>query len=234
MLHHIYEQIIIIPYRNRKAHLDIFINNAVPLFRKYLSPFKVVVVEQSDDGRLFNRGKILNVGFNEYKDKTKHIFTHDVDICPKDRCVSQLYNKIYSTDIMGIYTSYWDTLGGIIRLDVDTFEHINGYPNTYWGWGAEDKALQNRAETYGKTISKNMLSNDPNRYDYFTIYDDIKDNVHNDDFEFRQMFEYEFFQQLGHDSKVRCCRSSGLNNLEYTVIDRYDLDIDVDYIMVKI
>ena len=50
-----YKNIIIVPYRNRKAHLDIFIRDALPLFEKYLQPFKIVVVEQNE-GKLFNRG----------------------------------------------------------------------------------------------------------------------------------------------------------------------------------
>jgi len=64
-----FENVIIIPYRNRKEHLDLFITNVIPLFETYLKPFKLVVVEQ-EDGKLFNRGMLLNIGFNEYKDKS--------------------------------------------------------------------------------------------------------------------------------------------------------------------
>lgn len=228
-----YENVIIVPYRNRKSHLNIFLRDAVPLFRKYLSPFNVVIVEQTD-GRLFNRGKILNIGYNEYKDKTKYIITHDVDICPKEHCVSQIYTKIQKTDIMGIYTSHWDTLGGIVKIDAKAFERINGFPNTYFGWGVEDKALQNRAETYNMTISKNILNNDLNRYDFFSILDDVADDIKDADFEFRTLFEYELFRQIQHSDKLRCCKSSGLNNLKYDLIEQYKLDIDIKWIKVDI
>ena len=68
-----FENVIIIPYRNRKEHLKLFIKDVIPLFEKYLKPFKVVVVEQ-EEGKLFNRGMLLNIGFNEYKDKSRFFF----------------------------------------------------------------------------------------------------------------------------------------------------------------
>ena len=41
-----------------------------------------------------------------------------------------------------------------------TFSLINGFPNNFWGWGEEDKALQNRAEAFGIEIKKNELMQD--------------------------------------------------------------------------
>jgi hypothetical protein len=227
-----YENLIIVPFRKREPHLEIFMEDAVPLFRKYLTPFKVVVVEQSDDGRLFNRGQVINIGFNEYKNQTKYIYTHDVDICPTDECVREIYTKTPPTDIMGIYTSCCDTLGGIVKMDVKTYEDINGFPNTYWGWGVEDKALQNRAETFDKMISKNILNNDPKRFDFFSIKNDIKDSIHSEDFNFRTNFEYNIFHRLAYSDRVYCVRTSGLNTLKYDVIERRQLDADVDWIKV--
>ena len=39
-----YDNIIIIPFRNRDTHLEYFINNTVPLIQKYLPNSKVVVI----------------------------------------------------------------------------------------------------------------------------------------------------------------------------------------------
>jgi hypothetical protein len=228
------ENIIIVPFRKREPHLEIFIRDAVPLFRKYLTPFKVVIVEQSDDGKLFNRGQVINIGFNECKNQTRYIYTHDVDICPTDQCVRDIYAKIPTADIMGIYTSCWDTLGGIVKMDVKTYEDINGFPNTYWGWGVEDKALQNRADTYNKTISKNILNNDENRFDFFSIKNDISDAVRSGDFHFRTNFEYHIFNRLEYSDKLYCIRASGLNTLKYKVIERLELEPDIDWIKVAL
>ncbi len=228
-----YDNVIIVPFRKREPHLEIFLRDAVPLFRKYLSRFRVVIVEQADDGKLFNRGQVINVGFEEYKNKTNYIYTHDVDIYPSEECVRCIYAQTPTTDIMGIYTSCWNTLGGIIKMGVKTYEDINGFPNTYWGWGVEDKALQNRAETYNKTISKNILNNDPKRFDFFSIKNDIKDDIRAEDFNLRTYFEYDVFPKLKYDDKVFYTRASGLNNLKYTVIGRRELEPDVDWIKIQ-
>lgn len=228
-----YENVIVIPFRRREPHLEIFIQDAVPMFQKYLTPFKVVVVEQ-EDGKLFNRGQLINIGFNEYKYSTKYVFTHDVDICPSEKCVREIYSKIPTTDIMGIYTSYWDTLGGIIKMSASTYVGINGFPNNYWGWGVEDKALQNRAEICGKTISKNILNNDPLRHDFFSIKNDINDAIRDTDFNDRTNFEYNIFKRLGPSEQQNCVLASGLNNLTYRIIERCNISDDIELIKVSI
>ena len=77
-----YKNVIIIPYRQREEHLEYFIKHTVPLIEECMPETKVVVIEQCE-GKLFNRGKVLNVGFKEYLDKTEYFITHDVDINPK-------------------------------------------------------------------------------------------------------------------------------------------------------
>jgi predicted glycosyltransferase involved in capsule biosynthesis len=159
-----YKNIIIVPYRNREAHLDIFIRDALPEFEKYLQPFQVVVVEQ-DSGKLFNRGLMLNIGYNEYKLQSQYYFTHDIDIIPKEQCVKDIYTKEpleNNNTIMGILTSDCNTLGGIIKFDNESFLKANGFPNNMWGWGVEDKALQNRVETMNIKVEKNIISNRTN------------------------------------------------------------------------
>ena len=65
--------IILIPYRNREEHLKYFIKNTIPYLKRYLNPFKIIIIEQNND-RLFNRGKLLNVGFLEYFKEGKYLF----------------------------------------------------------------------------------------------------------------------------------------------------------------
>lgn len=62
------------PYRDRKSHYDAFIHNNIPIYDKIFgSAYKVLIVEQSDDGKMFNRGKILNIGF-KYLDDPEGIY----------------------------------------------------------------------------------------------------------------------------------------------------------------
>ena len=87
-----YENIIAIPFRNRDEHLEYFIKNTVPILQVHLPNSKVVVVEQNE-GKLFNRGMLLNVAFKEYQNKTKYFFTHDVDMNPSLEIIKSIYTK---------------------------------------------------------------------------------------------------------------------------------------------
>jgi hypothetical protein len=234
-----YKNIIIIPYRNRKEHLDIFIRDALPLFEKYLKPFKVVVIEQNE-GKLFNRGIVINIGFNEYREQTEYFFTHDIDIVPKENCVKDIYTKLPSTNntVMGILTagSGCNTLGGIIKFNSETFIKANGFPNNMWGWGVEDKALQNRVEFMNINVEKNIISDrkNPLEAENFSIKDDVNDKHQDEDFNSRTNFEYNLFKKLGNESKNNHIMISGLNNLKYEVLSREMLHEYVELIKVRV
>lgn len=228
-----YENIIIIPYRNRKEHLDLFIKDVIPLFEKYLKPFKLVIVEQ-DEGKLFNRGMLLNIGFNEYKDKSRFFFTHDVDIYPNEKCIKELYTKQEENNIVGIYTSQCNTLGGIIKFTSNNFQKLNGFPNNFWGWGVEDKALQNRVEYMKIKVNKNILSNNSNRFDYFNIKNDVNDRHMDKFFNDKTHFEYDIFNTLIDSIKIKYIMNSGLNILDYKIISRETINKYVEIIKVSI
>ena len=213
-----YENIIVIPFRNRDSHLEFFIKNTVPLLQEHLPNGKVVVVEQNE-GKLFNRGMLLNVAFKEYENKTKYFFTHDVDINPTEKCIKEHYTKhVNNTDVLGIYTSQCNTLGGIIKLNNKTIHQINGFPNDIWGWGTEDKALQNRAEYYNiKKITN--LTNNFEHPEYLLRYNDVDDRERK--YISQNTYKhYNLFKSLNSETKLQEIMSSGLNNLEYTIIER--------------
>ena len=166
-----YENIIAIPYRNREKHLEYFITNTVPLIQKCLPNSKIVVVEQNE-GKLFNRGAVLNVAFKEYKNKTKYFFTHDVDINPTKEAVQGIYTRD-NIDIYRIYSAHQMSLGGVIKVQHDTMININGFPNYIWGWGIEDRALYFRSQMKKHVIVCNndvgtfkIQSHKSNAYDY--------------------------------------------------------------------
>ena len=228
-----FSNVILIPYRNRKEHLDLFIKDVIPLFELYLKPFKVVVIEQ-EEGKLFNRGMLLNIGFNEYKDKSKYFFTHDVDIYPNEKCIKELYTKQADNNIVGIYTSHCNTLGGIIKFTSHHFHKINGFPNNFWGWGVEDKALQNRVEYMKIQVNKNILNNNPNRFDYFSIKNDVDDRHIDSLFNNKTHFEYDIFNTLQDSIKHKYILNSGLNNLEYKIISRTKIEEYIEIIKVSL
>jgi len=228
-----FENVIIIPYRDRKEHLDLFIKDVIPLFEKYLKPFKVVIVEQ-EEGKLFNRGMLLNIGFNEYKDKCNYFYNHDVDVYPNEKCVKEFYTSIKDNTMIGIYTPPGETLGTVIKFTKPIFEKINGYPNNFWGWGVEDKSLQNRVEYMRIPIFKYLRRNSSNINEYITVKNDINDRKMDNLFSDKTHFEYDIFNTLIDSIKIKYIMQNGLNNLYYKIISIETINKNVEIIKVNI
>jgi hypothetical protein len=230
-----FDYIILIPYRNRQAHLDAFIAKVIPIFQKVLKSFKVVVVEQAE-GKLFNRGALLNIGYQECKLDGHWFFNHDVDVYPNEECVAKYYLNNTNTipGFCGIITPPCDTLGTVIKFPGTEFAKCNGYPNNFWGWGVEDKALQNRVELAGIPISKIFYHNSPELQQWFQIKNDVDDRVKDREFQLKTNFEYDTFKYLPDAQKARYVMISGLNTLKYEVLYRESLSEYVDLIKVAL
>jgi hypothetical protein len=176
---------------------------------------KLVIVEQ-EEGKLFNRGKLLNIGFIENIDKANYFIFHDVDINPQKE--SDILEK-YAVEnqegvIQGIYTSQYETLGGVIKIHKNDFHSMNGFPNTYWGWGVEDRALYNRATCLGKNIVFYIRNCEERRFKYFKVFNDVNDRKHDKDFATRTHYEYNVFNTKPPTEKYNSIMQSGLNNLK--------------------
>lgn len=52
------------------------------------SAFHIFIIEQSTDGRKFNRGKLLNAGFDIARNDYDVFIFHDVDLLPGVRALS--------------------------------------------------------------------------------------------------------------------------------------------------
>jgi len=173
--------VIIVPFRdqpsqNRMAQLERFAR-LFPAWFEAASPaprrWHVVVVEQSDDGYKFNRGKLLNVGFHlASKDLGPEgrpfggadaapagaepfdiAVMHDVDLIPTHGGFAGLYTTPRAGPVpiakaWGHY-DYDNYIGGITGFSARLFRTINGYPNNFWGWGGEDDDLKRRLEAVG-------------------------------------------------------------------------------------
>ena len=224
-----YDTIILVPYRAREKHLKYYIENTVPLLQKHIPNGKVVIIEQDWNNKLFNRGCLLNIGVKEYQNKTVHYITHDIDINPNENMILKYYiDPIRDNNIKGIFTSVHNTLGGIIKFNYNTFIKINGFPNDIWGWGHEDKALQNRAEFNQIRIEKNILNNDPNVSNYLLRFNDIDDRVKPSN------FNYLYNKYYNNKSNIQDILSSGMNNLQYKILEKININDYVELIKVSI
>ena len=138
---------IIVPYRNRPNQLKTFLD----WMGTYLSDkgihYEIFVVDQ-DNGKQFNRGMLLNIGYTYAKKiKCDYLVFHDVDMLPVDVDYSYSETPLHlATDFIlehgekkrEIFQEYF---GGVTMFPIEDFEKINGYSNKYWGWGYEDTDL---------------------------------------------------------------------------------------------
>ena len=144
--------IIFILYRDRKKHLEYFLKNLIPTFKKYIPNFKIIVAEQSEKG-CFNKGKLINSVFKECLNEIDEWFViHDVDTIPSETFIKKNYNK-EDYDIIRFSVPNPDALGGSVKLTKDIMIKNNGFPNNIWGWGIEDRASYVRSKLVNAKLS---------------------------------------------------------------------------------
>jgi hypothetical protein len=153
----IFEAQILIPYRARGSnqfrkeqlhkflkHMNNYLSNVHPRIK-----YKLIIIEQNND-HMFNRGLLLNIGYLEREKiidyKIKYYVHHNCDLFPS---ISQAPPLDYSftpiNEVRDIF-GYYSGIGGIAVFNRLTFKKINGFPNDYFNWGAEDTTLYKRCE----------------------------------------------------------------------------------------
>jgi hypothetical protein len=223
------KNIIIIPYRNRQKHLDYFLANSAPLLKKNIDNLEIIIVEQNE-GKIFNRGILLNIGFHYYNNPDYYYITQDVDINPIHKETLEQYNKDVSKNFLRIFSSHCGTLGGVIKFKGSIFQKINGFPNNHWGWGHEDKNLKNRADFYKVICNTFMETNNKKRDEYFLRFDDINDRIKSKDVNKKYYNNYRLFEKLNQQKKLEYINQSGINNLQYKILE----DIQINDFIKKI
>ena len=222
--------IIIIPYRNREKHLKYYLENSYPKLKKRLDDFEIIVVEQMD-GKKFNRGKVINIGFHYYNNENYEYITQDVDVNPCNEEVIEKYREeVEENKFFGIYSD-GRTLGGVVKFKGKTFIKVNGFPNDYWGWGHEDKDLQNRAEFYQCNIEKFLTFHEFKKKEkYFKIFEDS----HNREDCGKWGLAYGIWDKVPKENQKKYIENNGLTTLNYEVIKEEVLMDHVKKITVKI
>mmetsp|Transcript_2610 Transcript_2610/g.3483 ORF Transcript_2610/g.3483 Transcript_2610/m.3483 type:complete len:384 (-) Transcript_2610:369-1520(-) len=235
---------IIVPFRDlhaaqkRAAHLSQFVPHMHEFFTKLkerglVSDYHIYIVEQSNDERKFNRGKLLNIGFDmASKQHTKpdskgrrnpphdvFIF-HDVDLLPADD-LGSWYSKfptkpLHIARVWDRYSNNPKYFGGIVSFSKSDYKRINGYPNTFWGWGGEDDEMQNRLERLGIQFESPPSGNIRDLED-MTLkekLDFLRENR-----EWKCMVKWEALEE--HEATWK---TNGINNLNYKVLKITQID----------
>lgn len=225
---------IIVPYRDlhaaqkRAEHLRRFVPHMIDFLGKLkadglVSTFHIYIVEQSNDGRKFNRGKLLNVGFDlARKSKHKHdvFIFHDVDLLPQED-LGAWYAKfpvkpLHIARVWDRYSNNPKYFGGVVSFSSSDYKRINGYPNTFWGWGGEDDEMQRRLERLGIQFDKPEFGTleDLEAMTLKEKLDFLRDNR-----EWKCMVKWEAAEE--HDATWK---SNGLADLKYSVLKTEPLD----------
>lgn len=131
---------IVIPYRDRKQHLERFL--------EHYQGIDIFIVEQFDQ-KPFNRAKLFNVWFQEYGLMYDYFITHDVDMyLDFSKSDMSVYDyPVFPTHIatrcqqFGYEMPYPDYFGGVTIFSREHFIQVNGFSNEFWSWGGEDDEM---------------------------------------------------------------------------------------------
>jgi|SRR5262249_13828285 len=136
---------IIVPYRDRQAHLNQFLPHMTAYFQRDKLDRNIAVtihIIEQVAGKPFNRGKIKNCGFSLVAESCDYVCFHDVDYLPlwADYSWSPLPARLIWYGLT-LQENWHRFFGGVTLFDNALFRRVNGFPNCYWAWGFEDTEL---------------------------------------------------------------------------------------------
>ena len=133
--------LIVVPYRNREEHLKTFLEKTPAYFNRQNISYDILICELDKQGD-WNAGLCCNsfIDFINSERQYKYIFIHHVDVFPIEGewefpKPKQIFYKL------GDY--------GSCLISTEDFLSVNGYCNSFWGWGGEDNDLYLRTQDHG-------------------------------------------------------------------------------------
>lgn len=222
---------IVVPYRNRKQHMNQFIDMFRKRFSDIDSEFTLVFVEQCNE-KPFNRGKLLNVGMKEFYNKTDYFINHDIDILPNMECIKSIYDTHeLDYDITRISSPHEDSCGRLIKFARNVLDTMNGYPNDIWGWGIEDRAFYFRCKYMNRKISSRM--NNIFSFEFLNHASNACEYL-NEKKKQSELWSDKFLNQLSKEELSFMINKNGFNDVEYRVINRDQKDNNIVVLKVDI
>ncbi len=114
----------------------------------------IFIIEQ-EQGKPFNRGKLINIGFLEASGYDYYAF-HDVDMLPVQADYSfptkgptMIATKVQQFKYKMPFPEYFS---GVLLFTPADMILCNGYHNGFWGWAAEDNHFRDRVLSVGLEI----------------------------------------------------------------------------------
>lgn len=153
---------IIVTLRDRDVHRDVFLL----YMSTYFPHLSIIMVEQCDQ-RAWNKGLLYNTAYRLLGHMYDYLILHDIDFIPA-RTVDYSYTPmptLLSTECSQYnYGYYFDTyFGGVLGISKQHYELLNGFSNSFVGYGGEDCEFRNRCVTKGLHPQKRL----GNRFECF-------------------------------------------------------------------
>lgn len=204
---------IIVPYRNREEHLKKFGPHLKSFLEHQKIQAEIYIIEQTDN-KPFNRAKLLNIGFFESKEEHDYFCFHDIDMLPVNNNCD--YSYIDGACRLSHFVSQFNFVprpanefgGGVIMINKDSFEMVNGFSNEYWGWGLEDNDFALRCNRKNINISFREGR-------YMSLHHEPNGDTGGRPPSDHTLKNRKYFQQIKNSDKFF---ENGLSNLEYKKI----------------
>jgi beta-1,4-galactosyltransferase 1 len=193
--------------------------------KKFIAYFEklewpVLIVEQTE-GKKFNRGALLNVGYDLVD--TEYIIYHDVDLIPKKSILPYYLAFPQSPIHIGKSITKYDSpsfLGAVVSVSKKDYKTINGFPNNFWGWGGEDDAFRVRLERAGIKVFQPTIKSG------FTELPHIDTRTNAD---WKNMEKWE-----GMKEEREGTNKSGLSDLKYEIVGKEQITPNILKVTVDI
>lgn len=217
---------IIIPYRDRKEHLETLLP---VLFEKFKNETYEIIVSEQNNKDNFQIACVQNVAYNYARGDI--LIFHQVDYVPSDDVSYEVTDVPVLPARRGIfldkdnqsYRNFFDIptgyrkwseeidprfYGGVICMARNHFEQINGFNPLYKGWGNEDEDLRERFVWANIPVHRNDVGT------FYCLYHEDNGDMQNKSVDKQKDFfegrEY-FLKQAYHDRHI------GYKNLQADV-----------------
>ncbi|XP_014677244.1 PREDICTED: beta-1,4-galactosyltransferase 4-like isoform X2 [Priapulus caudatus] len=153
---------IIVPYMSREPQLLVFLRHIHRFLQRQQIHYCIYVVEQANTTKEFNKGRLMNAGFEEAM-RQHHwscVIFHDVDVLPEDdrniyHCDNHYVRHMTTAVDRYNYTvGYAGHMGGVAAFKPEQYRKVNGYSNLFWLWGGEDDDMRFRLNHHKMPVKR--------------------------------------------------------------------------------
>jgi hypothetical protein len=226
---------IIIPYRDRKAHLERLLPRLIEVFDNFYDENYEIIISEQDNNENFQIAAVENIGFKYSSGNV--IVLHQVDYYPtynvsydiEDQPIlparkAIFLDKDHSTprpleDVPGGYRRFHEEVdynfyGGVVAMLREHFELINGINPMYKGWGNEDEDLRERFKWAGLKPTRKSEGT------FYCLYHEDNGDMSRKAIRHAQ----DFYEGRRIFSKAYEYRHIGYKNLKYKITDFKEIE----------